>query len=126
MQQSNVSIVRTIAEAGLIDLESTCKETMGWTLLYWAVEIGNNSVVKALLDAGANPNSREDTETVLCHAISKGSVTSVRYLVEAAADVNAKCEYESPERADLTPLIMAVNQELVSIVQILVDAEDQR
>ena len=122
MQQSNVSIVSTIAEAGLIDLNSTCKETMGWTLLYWAVDIGNVSVVGALLEAGADPNAREDTETVLCRAISKRSVASVSDLVEAGADVNANCEYESPERADLTPLIMAANQEQVTIVQILVDA----
>ena len=91
-----------------------------------AVDLGHISIVKALLDAGANPNERGDTETVLCHAISKKNVTSVFYLVEAEADVNANCGYESAERSELTPLQMAVNEELVSMVKILVDAGANR
>ena len=91
-----------------------------------AVDIGRTSIVKALLDAGANPNERGDTETVLCHAISKSNVTSVSDLVEAQADVNANCGYESAERSELTPLQMAVNEEEVSIVKILADAGAMR
>ena len=88
---------------------------MGWTLLYWAVEIGNTTVVKTLLDAGANPNFKGDTETVLCRAISRGSVTSVSYLVEAGADVNANCD----EMSNLTPLQLATEKRLSAIVEIL-------
>ncbi len=110
----------------MIDLNSTCKETMGWTLLYWAVDIGNVSIVKALLDAGSDPNFRGETETVLCHAISKRSVTSVGHLVNAGANVNANCEYEVADKSDWTPLVMAANMNQTSIVRILVEAGAQR
>ena len=99
---------------------------MGWTLLYWAVDIGNVTIVEYLLDAGADPNARGDTETVLCRAISKGIVTSVGDLVRAGADVNANCEYQIADRSDWTPLVLATNRNQTSIVRILVDAGARR
>ena len=88
-----------------------------------AVYYQRTSIVKILVDAGANPNAKGDTETVLCNATYYNArVESVGILVQAGADVNANCGYASEERSDWTPLYVATYLGRSSIVKILVDA----
>ena len=90
-----------------------------------AVFYNRTEIVGILVDAGADPNARGDTETVLCHAISYNRVESVEVLVEAGADVNANCGHED-SRSEWTPLLVATFYNRSSIVKILVDAGAKR
>ena len=120
MSYGRVAIVETLAEAGVLDLNAECGD-LGWTPLYMAVFYNRTEIVGILVDAGADPNARGDTETVLCHAISYNRVESVEVLVEAGADVNANCGH-GDSRSDWTPLLVATFYNRSSIVKILVDA----
>ena len=119
---SHDTIVKTLADAGVLDLNAECSDRGGWTPLYMAVYYARNDIVRILVDAGANPNASGDTETVLCNATYYARVESVGILVEAGADVNANCGYASEERSDWTPLYVATYLGRSSMVKILVDA----
>jgi ankyrin repeat protein len=86
----------------------------GLTALMWAARVGAVDAMRALLDAGADPNARDHRNgwTPLIHAIHKQHVDAVRVLLEYGADPN--------ERTDLfTPLMMAAADRDATIVKLL-------
>jgi ankyrin repeat protein len=86
----------------------------GLTALMWAARVGAVDAMRALLDAGADPNARDHRNgwTPLIHAIHKQHVDAVRVLLEHGADPN--------ERTDLfTPLMMAAADPDASVVTLL-------
>ncbi|XP_032231944.1 ankyrin repeat and EF-hand domain-containing protein 1 isoform X2 [Nematostella vectensis] len=64
--------------------------TDGQPLLLLAAEAGLDDMVKGVLDAGANPDSRHEKsgQSALHFAASSGSVGCVRHILEAGADYN--------------------------------------
>lgn len=101
--------------------------TDGWSALVWAVRQYHPDVLRAMLDAGADPN-RQDTRqngwTPLIHAIhTQQSISppatrlgAIRTLLEAGADPNG------PGRGGATPLIMAAAYGATDMVELLLEA----
>lgn len=94
--------------------------------LYKAVEENNQSIVKELLEKGANPNvpyyeifppADTDDETPLFVASKQGYVEIMKMLIQAGARVNTSCCV-----LGYTPLIFAVQNEQVDAVKTLIGA----
>ena len=76
----------------------------------------NESIVKILLDAGANPNLQDELKTTgLMWAVRKGSEPIVKLLLNAGANFHIKNKY------DKTALDIAKREGHKEIVQLLND-----
>jgi ankyrin repeat protein len=85
-------------------------------LLLWAAEKGHEAVVKLLLEAKADVNSKdENSRTLLFLAAEGGHEAVVKLLVEKGADINTK------DKDGLTPLSWAAGNGHEAIVQLLID-----
>ena len=75
---------------GLKDVDVNHKATDQWSALFCAVRRNHPDVVKVLIDAGADIETRdEDSLTPLVYAGEKGNLLMVKMLLEAGADVRA-------------------------------------
>jgi len=88
----------------------------GLTALMWAARSGAVEAMTALLDAGADPNARDQRHgwTALVHAIHKQHVDAVRTLLERGADPNVRTQA-------FTPLMMAAMERDPSFVTLLLE-----
>lgn len=64
-------VLKTLLEGGL---EVDVKDDEDRTPLSWAIELGHQSIVKYLLDQGANPNIQEHVQTPLIWSVINGSI----------------------------------------------------
>lgn len=89
----------------------------GETALHWAVENGHESLVRVLLEHGANPSprSRFYLQTPLHIAADHGATRIAELLIEAGAEI------ESPTNGGWTPLHVAVDQNASEIVGLLLE-----
>lgn len=106
------------------------KNRDGLPVIFIAAQMGDSRVVKALLDAGADPNAKIGTSynddgvgysgtsdgTVLGYAAAKAQLQIMQDLVAAGADVNGS----GPEGT--TPLMQAVDSGDFETVKWLIDA----
>jgi ankyrin repeat protein len=92
------------------------RDSGGLTALMWASRAGAVDAMAALLDAGANPNARDERHgwTPLMHAIHAQHVGAVRLLLERGADPNIRVP-------SFTPLIMAAMEPDPSFVKLLLE-----
>ena len=112
----NADVVRLLAEVCSDHLNTVREDRIyDQTLLSLAVKIGNEDVVRVLVEAGAKAGAQAyDMLRRAIHADNPGMVAAI---VEAGADVNARDEFSGLSLLDLaTP---AGNAE---IIQILTDA----
>jgi len=80
------------------------QDRFGNTALTQAVNLKQHKIVKALLDAGADPElTKDDTEAPLHQAAWRGDTKIVEMLLDAGADVNQQTDWGA------TPLSHAVN-----------------
>lgn len=111
-EHDKLDIVETLIKNGINDINARSKQAE--TALFIASELGNSTVVQALLDHGADPNIRGfGGRTALLAASEKNHIETVRILVENGANVNAQDNW-----AD-TPLSVAVNNDFTEIKEIL-------
>ncbi|MGB0598439.1 MAG: ankyrin repeat domain-containing protein [Rubripirellula sp.] len=110
-----LSIVRSAIESGM-DIES--KDSAGrHTALHMAAYNGHTETVKYLIGQGAAIDPLDtDGKTPLIHACTGPFVETVKVLIEAGANVNAKDQTEA-----FTPLMMAAGLGQPEIVQVLLD-----
>lgn len=89
----------------------------GMTALHWSVKHQRHDITKLLLDAGANPSSKNKYGvTALTTACTQGDPKSVRLLLKANVDVS------SVGPGDATPLMIASRQGNGQIVTMLIQA----
>jgi ankyrin repeat protein len=89
----------------------------GMTALHWSVKYQRHDITRLLLDAGANPSSKNSYGvTALTIACTQGDQTGVGLLLQANADVSAA----GP--GDTTPLMIAARQGNHTIVAMLIQA----
>lgn len=89
----------------------------GYSILSRAVSNNKNDIVKILLQAGADPNLKSDKGLTALDAAFRNNEETVRLLIAAGANVNTQDSLEGR-----TPLIKAVNNDIISVVKILLDA----
>jgi len=111
-----------LLEAGKILLHTQVIDAMdtdGETPLMHAAERGHEAIVKWLLNAGADVNSRsKEGWTPLLSATGKGQEGVVKLLLNAGADVNLGNKNSS------TPLLCAVTQGNEAMVRLLLDTDE--
>jgi ankyrin repeat protein len=92
------------------------RDAGGLTPLMWAARSGAVEAMTALLDAGADPNSRDQRTdwTPLLHAIHRGHVAAVQVLLDRGANPNLRT-------ASLTPLLMAAADADPAFVELLLE-----
>ena len=94
------------------------------TPLHYAAIYGNSGALRALLDAGSNPDLRDASNfTALHYALIDGSVESVRALLDAGANVSAL------DRFGRSSLQLAVLSESLAVVNLMIkrlSKDDQR
>ncbi|XP_031575247.1 serine/threonine-protein phosphatase 6 regulatory ankyrin repeat subunit C-like isoform X3 [Actinia tenebrosa] len=89
----------------------------GETALFGAVREGNESIVRALIDGGADVNKTDnDGQTALFIAVDKQNESIVRALIDAGVDVNKTDKYGE------TAWISAGSENNVSLIPTLIDA----
>lgn len=101
-----------------IEVDVTASDSSGKTPLSLALEIGNEFVIKALLDSHeVEVESRDNTgQTPLSKAAECGHETSVKLLLEKGkADINSKDKY------DRTPLSLAATKGHEAVVKLLLE-----
>lgn len=85
---AKLDIVEALSSAGSIDVDA--RDHSGWTSLMIASSAGASSIVRWLLQHGADVHASNTKRiTALHYASSKNHVDIVRELLEAGADVNA-------------------------------------
>ena len=92
------------------------KDSQDDSILIYAIENGDESMIKYLIDCGVDVNKEgRKYSTPLVSAIFKNNISIVKYLIAHGADINAKVSYGN------TPLIYAIENHNYAIVQCLVD-----
>ena len=98
-------LVRTLLPILILSLTPLLADDLGDDLLA-ATRKGDIAQVKALLDKGANINSKTRyNQTPLFFACDRGNLEMVKLLVERGADVNVKDNFYNA-----TPLTWAMNK----------------
>lgn len=117
----NIDILRSGLNAfkkGQLSTHINCKDRKGYTPLYYAADRGYNDCVTELINAGVNldQTSSYDKDTALMIAASKGSLDTVKILIEAGGNVHKKNFFW------YTALILAAQRGQAHCVQALIDA----
>jgi ankyrin repeat protein len=88
----------------------------GRTALMLAAEMGQPDLIKALLERGADINTKEKKHgwTALIYGIRSGDLETVQTLIDAGADIN----YNDEENASVLELaIILGNPEIVKLLK---------
>lgn len=115
----NAPLVRSLIEADAHPHRHGCEKEVSL-----AVEWGDRSIIKELINAGANLNvtitKQEKTVSILTIAVQTGDRELVSYLLYAGSNPNAFSPAEFDEfGTDITPLMAAVKKEDVEMIQLL-------
>mmetsp|Transcript_26617 Transcript_26617/g.58454 ORF Transcript_26617/g.58454 Transcript_26617/m.58454 type:complete len:251 (-) Transcript_26617:115-867(-) len=95
------------------------QDFQGWTLLLAAIQTRQDSVVRSLLELGADPNCRDPQSgwTALMYAVALCNESTVQLLLDSGAILD---EFASPQ--SWNPLCVAIFSGRWDMVQFLLDA----
>lgn len=63
----------------------------GWTAIVWGADAGNNKIVSALINCGANPDICDDENSSAIHwATLSNSIETVMVLLQSKCNLNAQ------------------------------------
>lgn len=115
------TINRIIQEGGDLDILDTGQDK--YTAIHFAAWDGQNEVLKALIDAGANPDILgTDSRTPIHLAAANGRAEAVKLLIDAGVDINRRVlqpnEYHSEEGG--TPIREAVLNQVWPVIELLI------
>ncbi len=115
VEKGDLKKIKLLTELKYAYIET--KNIQQQTALYTAVKKNHFSVVKYLVEQGANINAREkDGWSILHRAVETNKLSIVQYLVENGADLHARTNYNKE-----TPLEMAKNdkkdQEIIAYLE---------
>lgn len=115
------TVNRIIQEGGDLDILDSGQDK--YTAIHFAAWDGQNEVLKALIDAGANPDILgTDSRTPIHLAAANGRTEAVKLLIEAGVDINRRVlqpnEYHSEEGG--TPLREAVLNQVWPVIELLI------
>lgn len=114
-ETGNAEITGILVSAGAI-LEVTTR-LGAYTPLHVAGRKGAAGVIRALLDAGANPRSVAATGSTPLHLVAgAGSAQGAKHLLDAGAEVNARAG-----DAQQTPLMFAAAADRADVVTLLLE-----
>jgi hypothetical protein len=115
------TINRIIQEGGDLHILDTGQDK--YTAIHFAAWDGQNEVLKALIDAGANPDILgTDSRTPIHLAAANGRAEAVKLLIDAGVDINRRVlqpnEYHSEEGG--TPIREAVLNQVWPVIELLI------
>lgn len=115
------TVNRIIQEGGDLDILDTGQDK--YTAIHFAAWDGQNEVLKALIDAGANPDILgTDSRTPIHLAAANGRAEAVKLLIDAGVDINRRVlqpnEYHSDEGG--TPIREAVLNQVWPVIELLI------
>jgi len=118
------TVNRIIQEGGDLDILDTGQDK--YTAIHYAAWDGQNEVLKALIDAGANPDILgTDSRTPIHLAAANGRAEAVKLLIDAGVDINRRVlqpnEYHSEEGG--TPIREAVLNQVWPVIELLIQHE---
>ena len=112
---SNVDIIEKLLDKGARLPEKSREE-----IFYTLIRDQKIDIIDRLVAHGQfNCNSIWDEKTLLMHAVEKGDLNMVQYLVDLGADINnnIECDYKS------SPLALAIENDHEDIVEYLLSIE---
>jgi|GEM_PF-6764247 len=94
IKENNLNAVHMLLQK----IDVNCQDKCNNTPLYVAVENGNLSIAKLLIEKGAKVNAQDiDLLTPLHEASRKANIEIMQLLIEKGADINCKdCDQETP------------------------------
>ena len=113
--ETRLSIQDIIARIGVKRIN--VKDSFGFTPLHYVAQIGNQSLVNALLVAGADPNAQtEDDQTPLELALEKTNLATAKQLFVAGANLDEGLFSDRRIRNELLKLILFILKDEEEIV----------
>lgn len=113
--KNEAEIAKVLIEAGV---DANAKDKSGFAPLHYAARYNDLNVVRALIAAGADMNTKSDKNgaTALHYAVVANNEDVVKVLIECGADVNAMDE------VDCSVLHYAVAGRSVNVIKALITA----
>ena len=117
VRSDSIKIVDILLKNGAKPSIDIIDTSQFYSCLHLAVLNKSNTIIKLLIDNGANINIKDSkSQTPLHHAVSQGSLEIVKLLIKSGADISSKTINGQ------TPLHFAVSQGSLEIVKLLIES----
>ncbi|CAG2227855.1 unnamed protein product [Mytilus edulis] len=103
-------------------VDTTIKNTNGWSALHLACQNGHKEVVKLLIDVGMNLNDTTNSGTPLHHACLGGHYETVKFLLDLnGQEFNSRVDTTIKDTEGWSALHLACQNGHIEVVKLLID-----